>query len=114
MIDEQVFFDRLGERIAQMRKERGWSQTELGEKIGLSQQIIASYECGQRQHFPLCRVITLARTFGVDLPALLLGENEWTQKRGPASKMEKQIEQVRRLPKAKQRFVSELLENVLK
>jgi len=114
MMEQQTFFRNLGTRIAQLRKERGWSQTELGQRIGLSQQIVASYESGQRQHFPLCRLIDLATAFGLNLMELLFGESGGPQKRGPASKMERQIEQVRQLPKSKQRFVSELLENVLK
>jgi transcriptional regulator with XRE-family HTH domain len=114
MIDQKTFFADMGARIARLRKERGWSQTELGKRAGLSQQIVASYECGQREHLPLCRLIDLAEVLGVDLVELLIGENGGPRKRGPSSKMEKQIDQVRRLPKAKQRFVSELLENILK
>ena len=33
---------------------------------------------------------------------------------GPASKIERQIDELRQLPKSKQRFVSELLDTVLK
>ena len=113
MIDQQIFFRDLGMRISQLRKERGWSQAELGEKLGVSQQIVASYEKGQREHLPLCRLVALAEVFGVEISEFLIGENG-LRKRGPSSHMERQIEQVRRLPKAKQRFVSELLENVLK
>lgn len=113
VIDQRIFFQDLGAKIAQRRKERGWSQAELGEKIGVSQQIVASYEKGQREHLPLCRLVALAEVFGVEISEFLLGEGA-SRKRGPSSRMEKQMEQVRRLPKAKQRFVSELLENVLK
>lgn len=113
MIDQQTFFRNLGTQIAQLRKDRGWSQSELGEKVGVSQQIVASYEKGQREHLPLCRLVALAEVFGIEISEFLLGEGA-SRKPGPISRMERQIEQVRRLPKAKQRFVSELLENVLK
>lgn len=113
MIDQQTFFKSLGSRIAELRKEQGCSQAELGKRIGLSQQMIADYESGQKHHVPLCRIIDLAEALGVDLNDLLMNGNG-KGKRGPSSKMERQIDQVRRLPKAKQRFVSELLENVLK
>ena len=113
IVDQETFFKNLGARIAQLRKESGWSQAELGNRVGLSQQMIADYESGKKHHLPLCRVIVLADVFGVDLAELLLGQNGNAQKRGPLSKMERQIAQVRRLPKTKQRFVSELLDNVL-
>jgi len=114
MMDQETFFRNLGARIARLRKEQGWSQEELGKRVGLSQQMVAVYERGERPHLPLGRIIDLAETLGADLPELLFGKNGGPQKRGPSSKMERQIDQVRRLPKAKQRFVSELLENVLK
>jgi transcriptional regulator with XRE-family HTH domain len=36
----------LGARILQLRKEQGWSQPELGKKIGTSGDIIGRYERG--------------------------------------------------------------------
>jgi hypothetical protein len=36
-----------------------------------------------------------------------------TTKRGPTPKLQRQLERVSRLPKAKQKFVSEMLETVL-
>lgn len=37
----------LGERIKELRKERGWSQAELGEKVGTDSQRISRYENGR-------------------------------------------------------------------
>lgn len=36
-----------------------------------------------------------------------------TRKRGPASKLQQQLEQISRLPKAQQKFVSQMLDTVL-
>lgn len=41
---------KIGERIKAKRKEKGWSQKELGEKAGHTQQICASYERGHSEH----------------------------------------------------------------
>ncbi len=35
---------KIGERIAQLRKQNGWSQTELAGKIGASREAIGKYE----------------------------------------------------------------------
>jgi transcriptional regulator with XRE-family HTH domain len=37
----------LGERIRQLRKEHGWSQAELGSKVGTDSQRISRYENGR-------------------------------------------------------------------
>lgn len=44
--DEEVAM-ALGERIRQLRKERGWSQAELGSKVGTDSQRISRYENGR-------------------------------------------------------------------
>jgi len=43
----------------------------------------------------------------------LLGEEPGSAKRGPTSKLQRQIEQVAELPRSKQKFVSEMIEAVL-
>ena len=37
----------LGQRIKQLRKEAGWSQGELGERIGTDSQRVSRYENGR-------------------------------------------------------------------
>ena len=36
----------VGENIARMRKEKGWTQAELGEKLGVSNQAVSKWESG--------------------------------------------------------------------
>ncbi len=110
---QQQFFQELGGRIARLRKAQGWSQTDLGKQVGLSQQMIADYESGRKLHLPLCRILDLAEALQVDIPELLGTGADAGRKPGPSSKMERQISQVRRLPKTKQKFVSEFLDTVL-
>jgi hypothetical protein len=43
----------------------------------------------------------------------LLGTSNGKSKRGPTPKLQRQIEQLQRLPKTKQRFVMEMLDTVL-
>ena len=37
----------LGEKIRGLRKEKGWSQAELGDKVGIPGQHISRYETGK-------------------------------------------------------------------
>ena len=34
----------IGEKIKALRKKRGWSQAELGERVGIEPQNISKYE----------------------------------------------------------------------
>ena len=109
--NEQDFFLRLGERITKIRKERGMTQVELATLLNLKQQALASYEVGRRR-LPLSMLPEAARALGVAVEELI-GEQNSKSKRGPTPKLQQQVEQITRLPKAKQKFVCELLETVL-
>jgi transcriptional regulator with XRE-family HTH domain len=60
----------FGNRLLNLRKERGWSQPELGKRIGTSGAIIGRYERGEIT--PSIEVAKkLADTFGVTLDFLV-------------------------------------------
>ena len=110
-IDETSFFQTLGRRIAELRKQQGYTQAELADMIDVKQYVIASYETGRRR--PSAALIPeLARILGVSVEKLI-GLEQGRRKPGPTSKLQQQIEQLQRLPKSKQKFVSEFLETVL-
>jgi transcriptional regulator with XRE-family HTH domain len=111
--DERDFFVNLGRRIAALRKETGLTQTQLGEAIGISQQHMASFEAGRRR-VPVSALSALSRSLGVSIEDLLGDATAPApKKRGPAPKLQQQLERVSRLPRAQQRFVSEFLDTVL-
>ena len=113
--DEQ-FFKELGARIAQARKDHGLTQHELAEQVGVAQQTFAHYEVG-RARVPASMLPTLARLLTLSLDELMgqpaPGRAQRGSKRGPASRLQQQIEAVGRLPKTKQQFVSQMLDTVL-
>jgi len=55
----------------------------------------------------------VARTLSVQLEELFGQTQQASRKRGPVPKWQQQIEAVSQLPKAQQRFVSQMLETVL-
>ncbi|HZU60726.1 MAG TPA: helix-turn-helix transcriptional regulator [Solirubrobacteraceae bacterium] len=61
----------LGERIRQLRKEVGWSQAELGEKIGTDSQRVSRYENG-RITPSLDAIVRVAEAFNVSIDYLLV------------------------------------------
>lgn len=109
---EKSFFLALGTRIAQLRKEQGLTQTQLAELLGVSQQTITSFEKGRRR-VAVSALTTIARALAVSVEELL-GDEKQPARRGPTPKLQLQLERLSRLPKSKQRFVVEILDNVLR
>lgn len=108
---EQTFFRELGQRIATLRKERGITQVQLAEILGCSQQRIVSLEKGRRR-VPVTDLPTLSEALGIHV-AELIGVEDQPAKRGPTPKLQRQLEQLSRLPRSQQRFVSQMLDTVL-
>jgi len=108
---ELSFFKAFGQRMAGLRRQRGLTQSDLGELLGVDQTAVASYEIGRRR-VPLSMLPILTTTLGVSVTELI-EQRSSNGKRGPTPKLQRQIDQVSRLPKAKQKFVSDFLETVL-
>lgn len=111
--DERAFFSELGARIAELRKAQGITQIQMAEALGVSQQTINSYEVARRR-IPVSALPVLAELFRVSVDELLGSQPRSTGgKRGPASKLQQQIERLHQLPKAKQKFVIEMIDTVI-
>lgn len=109
--DEKKFFKELGARVATLRKEQGVTQVQLGEMLEIAQQMVASYEIGRRR-IPVSMIPRLAHALAVPLETLL-GVTNGAGKRGPTPKLQRQMERIHQLPKARQKFVMEMIETVL-
>ncbi len=109
--DDKQFFQDLGQRITKLRKDQNMTQGQLAEYLHISQQHMASFEKGIRK-VPASMLPMLAQLFGTSVDELV-GLRNPAAKRGPMPKLQRQIEQVALLPKAKQKFVSEMLETVI-
>ncbi len=101
-----AFFKQPGHRIAELRKQSSLTQAQLADALQLSQQLIAADELGTRK-LPLSLLPELARIFGVPIEELMGGENG-SGKLGSTPKLQRQVEEISRLPRAKQQFVIEL------
>lgn len=110
--DEKHFFKQLGARIASLRKEHDMTQTQLAELLGLTQQMVASYEVGRRR-VPVSLLPNIAATLAVSVEDLIAKHGTVPAKRGPAPKLLQQVERIQRLPKTQQRFVMQMLDTVL-
>jgi transcriptional regulator with XRE-family HTH domain len=111
--EERDFFIALGERICLLRKSHGITQAQLAETLGVSQQTVQAYEVGRRR-IQVAALPVVARTLAISLEELFGESTPATRgKRGPAPRWQQQMEAIAKLPKARQRFVSEMLDTVL-
>ena len=63
----------LSERIARLRRQAGWSQEELAERLDVSRQSVFDWESGAGQP-GLDQVLALSELFGVSTDFLLKGD----------------------------------------
>jgi len=80
---------------------------QLAEQLAASQQQVASFEVG-RGRVPVSMMPRLARVLAVSV-----GETPKPARRGPAPKLQQQMQRINELPRAKQRFAIEMLDAVL-
>ena len=111
--DERTFFQSLGAHIAQLRKDQNITQVQLAEILGISQQTMNAYEMGHRR-VPVSALPVLAQALAVSVEELIGSQPAATaKKRGPAPKLQQQMDRIAKLPKAKQKFVIEMLDAML-
>lgn len=100
----------FGKKLAELRKGRHMTQQELGDALGMTRHLIAYYEKATN---PTAEVIcTFAEFFGVSVDELLYDRANGSHP-GPAGRLEQQFEELRQLPKSKQKTVSDMLEGML-
>ena len=110
---DKLFYQQLGKRIAQFRKAQNLTQQQLADLLGVAQQTLAHYEMG-RLRIAVAALPPLAETLEGSVEELLEDQpaND-KRKRGPVSKLQRQIEQVSQPPRAKQKFVMDMLDTVI-
>ena len=62
----------LGQRIRQLRTERGWRQIDLAEETGIHENYVSELEMGQKE-ICLRTLQAVARAFGLPVAELLKG-----------------------------------------
>lgn len=85
-------YDSLGTKIKELRKEKGWSQRELGMRIHVSESSVSMYERGENEP-SIAALKALAREFGVTVDELV-GHEAWGTMNLTDRNCLKQIEKV--------------------
>ena len=103
----------FGTRLTGARQAAGLTQTQLAERLSVSQQMIDYYE--RRAKNPTADFIRkAAATLNVSVDQLLGHEVKNGRKPGPPSQLERRLSAVRRLPRDKQKTVLQFLDAFLR
>ncbi len=70
MSDKDSFFKDLGNRIAELRKEKGLSQENLGKKAKKSRQVISRFELGEVRP-SLSTLLAISKALNTDITIIL-------------------------------------------
>ena len=104
----------FGKRLSLMRKERGWTQPELAERLGVTVKAVTYYE--REAANPTSRTVErIASVFGMTPLEFMEGGGDpgRPQKKGPPSRLERIFSRVSELPRTKQKLVADMLEGFL-
>lgn len=102
----------FGERLARLRKTRGYTQTELGEILGLSQRMMTYYE--REEGRPPAHLLgQMAEALGVSVEELL-GLKPVADKPAPRNtRLWRKLREIEKLPASDRRAVIKLVDGLL-
>jgi len=111
----QTTDDRLaviGKRLQTIRKRRGLTQKELGDKIGLTREAVASYEAG-RSHLMDTTLMDLSAVLRVSVNDIL-GLERRTAEIHVTRRWAKRMAIIESLPESIQKHILRALDDVIK
>ena len=77
--------ESLGQRLARLRKERGWTQKQIAERTGLIQELVSNYET-DKLRLNADMILRFAEVLEVSTDELLRGARaRWRRRNSPAS-----------------------------
>ena len=98
--------ETLGQRIARLRKKRGYTQTELAERIGIIQAFVSDYECGKLR-LTAEMAIRFAMALEVTTDELLRPNGSKPLHRKPSRRVLRRMEKIQGTPATQTVFCSE-------
>jgi transcriptional regulator with XRE-family HTH domain len=104
--------ETLGERIARIRKERGFTQIELAAKIGIIQTIVSAIEIDERK-LSAEMAVRFAQALDVSMDELLGPGRQQKKGRKPSRKILRRLERIEMLPRTQQIAVLKTIDNAL-
>jgi transcriptional regulator with XRE-family HTH domain len=104
---------QVGQKIAEYRKSKGLTQIEMAEAVGISRDVLASYEIG-KAHLNEEMVIRLSLFLKVPSDDLL-GLKSPSQSTAPSNlRLMKRFWQIEKLPEHKKKAILKTLDDLIR
>jgi len=106
--------ENIGQRISRLRKERGLTQKQLADKVGIIQVLVSDYEKGKlRLHAEM--VVRFAQALGVKTDELLglTGNVSDTGGVKPDLKIMRRLNRIASLPQGEQKIMLKAIDSWL-
>jgi transcriptional regulator with XRE-family HTH domain len=105
--------ESLGQRLARLRKERGWTQKQIAERTGLIQELVSNYET-DKLRLNADMILRFAEVFDVSADELLRGSKSTVAaKKQPSIKLVRRMELIEALPLYEQRALLTTIDKFL-
>jgi transcriptional regulator with XRE-family HTH domain len=109
-VEAQTF----GQRLARLRKERGWTQVELAERVGIIQSLISDYERDRLRMNP-DMIVRFAAALEVTTDGLLQPDgSKQPLRRSPSLRVLRRLEKIEKLPPHQQSTLLKTIDTFLR
>ncbi len=105
--------ESFGQRLARLRKEKGYTQIELAKKMGLVQSLITDYERDKLRPYHEM-IIRFALTLDVATDELLGLKRTKNNGNKPSLKILRRMKKIEALPLSQQKFILKAIDSHLK
>ena len=113
MNDNGTAILKLPNKLKRLRRSIGWSQAQLGKKLGVNVQLISKYERGVVCP-PTPMMVKIASVFNVSLDYLLRDEDDVAVNKLSNQELLKCVEEIEKLPEKDQKILTSLLDAYIK
>ena len=107
---EKSYFNK---RFIELRNARGLTQEELAKELSVTLGTISYYE-SRATNLKTESLNKLALFFSIPVDFFLENSSQSKRKPGPNSKLDLKVEELRKLPKAKQQLACEMIDMIIK
>jgi transcriptional regulator with XRE-family HTH domain len=104
--------ESIGQRLARIRKERGYTQKQLAERIGLIQELISRYE-KEKIRLTVEMLIRLLDALDVSADEFLGRDQMKAESNRVNLRLVKRMQRIERLPTSKQKTILSSLDMML-
>ena len=104
---------QIGKKLAAIRKQRGISQVQLAEKIGITQQMLSHYERSKR-HLSAEMVILFAEALNVETDQILNPSINSGETQHISLRFIRRMKEIELLPESKKKSILQILDDMIR